>query len=114
VAAFNTSFSPGHVPSASSVESDASRQTAGARVSITLVTADRRKLIHGAVIMTPDSDQGPATPEMGDVTILPDGSFTFSHVTPGSYQIRGRAEAAGKSLFALHRIVVTDHDLTVR
>ena len=114
VAAFNASSSPSQVPSASSVESDASRQTAGARVSVTLVTADRRKLINGAVIMTPEADQGPAAGEMGDVTILPDGSFTFSHVPPGSYQIRGRAEAGSQSLFALHRIVVTDHDVTVR
>jgi hypothetical protein len=113
-AAFNASSSPTQVPSATSVESDAARQTTGARVSVMLVTPDRRKLINGAVIMTPEADQGPAPGEIGDVMIFPDGSFTFSHVPPGSYQIRGRADAAGKSLFALHRIVVEDHDVTVR
>ena len=51
-----------------------------------------------------------------DVTILPDGSFTFNNVPPGSYQIRGRAHtvAGGASLFALYRVVLVDHDVTVR
>ncbi len=113
-AAFNTSSPPIQSRSSTSVESAAIPQPAGPRVTVTLVTPDRRKLINGAVIMTPDPDHGSAAGETGDVLIFPDGSFTFSHVTPGTYQIRGRAEADGKSLFALHRIVVADHDVTVR
>jgi hypothetical protein len=115
-AAFSSSSSPIQVPSATTAAADVARQAAGARVSVTLATPDRRKLINGAVIMTSDADRGPAAGETGDVMIFPDGSFTFSHVPPGSYQIRGRAEtdAGGAPLFALYRIVVADHDLTVR
>jgi hypothetical protein len=112
-APFDTSSSPIQPRSSTSVESEAIPQSAGPTVRITLVTPDRRKLINGAVIMSPDPDQGSATGETGDVRIFPDGSFTFSPVTPGTYQIRGRAEAGGKTLFALHRIVVADHDVTV-
>jgi hypothetical protein len=115
-AAFNASSSPIQVPSTSSPASSVTRQPAGARVSVTLATPDGRKLINGAVIMTPNADREPDAGETGDVVILPDGSFTFNHVPPGSYRIRGRAEteAGGKQLFALYRIVVADHDVTVR
>ena len=66
--------------------------------------------------MTSDADRGSTESPTADVTILPDGSFTFNNVPPGSYQIRGRAHtvAGGASLFALYRVVLVDHDVTVR
>ena len=111
-----SSSSPIHVPSATSAALDVARQPGGARVTVTLATPDRRKLINAAVIMTPGADHGPTAEQVGDVMIYPDGSFTFNNVQPGSYQIRGRAEteAGGASLFAIYRIVVKDRDETVR
>jgi len=116
VAAFSSSSSPIQIPSATSAPPDVARQPAGVRVSVTLITPDRRKLINGAVIMTPDADREPTASPTGDVTIFPDGSFTFTGIQPGSYQIRGRADtdAGGASLFALHRIVVANKDVTVK
>jgi hypothetical protein len=86
-----------------------------ARVSVRLTTPDHRKLINATVIMTPDAERDPAAGQPGDVMIFPDGTFTFTHVPPGNYQIRGRAEtdAGGASLFALYRIVVAGDDVTV-
>jgi hypothetical protein len=113
--AFSSSSSPIQLPSASSPPPDVARPPAGVRVSVTLTTADRRNLINGAVIMTPDADQGTTASPTGNVTIFPDGSFTFDNVPPGSYQIRGRADtdAGSASLFALYRVVVADKDVSV-
>jgi hypothetical protein len=115
-AAFSSLSSPIQIPSTPSAPPGVARQPAGMRVSVTLTTPDRRKLINAAVIMTSDADRGSTESPTADVTILPDGSFTFNNVPPGSYQIRGRAHtvAGGATLFALYRVVLVDHDVTVR
>lgn len=114
-AAFSSPAFPIQIPSAPPT-SGVARQPAGVRVSVTLTAPNGRKLINGAVIMVPDEDRGSNDSPTGDVTILPDGLFTFNNVPPGSYQIRGRAhtDAGRASLFAIYRVIVTDHDLTVR
>ena len=84
---------------------------AGVRVRGTIATPDRRPLINGAVMMTPAQDEGPIADV--DATILPDGSFVFSRVSPGTYQIRAMAqtEPTGAPLFALLRIAVRATDM---
>jgi hypothetical protein len=68
-------------------------------------------LINGAVIMNPAQDEGPVAAV--DAMIFPDGSFVFSNVPPGTYQIRALAqtEPGGTPLFALFRIAVQATDM---
>jgi len=86
-------------------------QSAGVRVRGTIGTPDRRQLINGAVIMIPAPDDEPAAAV--DALILPDGSFVFSNVSPGTYQIRAMAqtEPGGPPLFALFRVAVRTTDM---
>ena len=48
-----------------------------------------------------------------DVTIMPDGRFTFGRVPPGRYQVRARAQtqADGPALFATFGLVVETRDV---
>jgi len=98
--------SPSAVPTPSSVA-----QPAGVRVRGTIATPDRRQLINGSVIMIPAPDEGPIATV--DAMILPDGSFAFSDVSPGTYQIRAMAqtEPGGQPLFALFRVAVRTADM---
>jgi hypothetical protein len=68
-------------------------------------------LINGAVIMIPAPDEAPAA--ASDAMILPDGSFVFTNVSPGTYQIRAMAqtEPGGPPLFALFRVAVRRTDM---
>jgi hypothetical protein len=90
---------------------DVAQQPGGVHVRGTIATPDRRPLINGALIMTRAQTEGPV-PTV-DAAIFPDGSFVFSGVLPGIYQIRALAqtEAGGTPLFALYRIAVTGTDM---
>ena len=48
-----------------------------------------------------------------DVTIMPDGRFTFGRVPPGRYQVRARAQTQpnGPALFATFGLVVESRDI---
>jgi hypothetical protein len=85
-----------------------------ARVSGQLSTLDRRQLISGAVIMSPVHGEASAAVPTRDVTILPDGTFSFRNVPPGRYQIRARGEIDpnGVSLFSTFSITVEGHDVS--
>jgi protocatechuate 3,4-dioxygenase beta subunit len=81
------------------------------RVGGVLRTADGRELGSAAVMMRAAAEGTPArTP---DVTILPDGSFTFRNVPPGDYQIRARGDVNNGelSLFSTYRVHVEDRDI---
>ena len=106
-----TISSPNQASSASAASPEVARQTAGARVRGTIATPDRRPLVNGAVIMTPTQDEGPVAAL--DAMILPDGSFVFSNVPPGIYQIRAMAqtERGGTPLFARFQIAVRATDM---
>ena len=49
-----------------------------------------------------------------DVVILPDGSFAFRNVPPGTYQIRarGQVEPKAQSLFATYKVLVDGRDIS--
>ncbi len=106
------SGSPVQVTALTPAPADSPVQPAGVRVSGMIATPDRRQLVSGAVIMTPEGAGRAAVPAE-DVTILPDGSFAFGNIPPGLYQIRARAQAEGGEafLFALYRISVAGQDM---
>ena len=80
------------------------------RVGGRLTISDGRQLASAAVVMRSTADGAPTT--ASDVTILPDGTFTFRNVPPGDYQIRARGDVnSGDSLFATYRVRVDDRDL---
>ena len=58
-----------------------------------------------------DSSTAAVPPE--DVTILPDGRFTFGRVPPGRYQIRARAQSQpnGTTMFATFGLAVEGRDI---
>src|SRR6476469_3206486 len=64
-----------------------------ARVSGRLTAADGRRLVSAAVMLTGADDSSTAAVPPEDVTIFPDGRFTFGRVPPGRYQIRARAQS---------------------
>ena len=78
-----------------------------------LVAYDMRQLLNGAVIMSPMEGEGIPMVPPGDISILPDGHFTFGDVVPGRYQIRARAETAqsATALFAVYSTVVDGVDV---
>jgi len=63
--------------------------------------------------MTPIDGLGAAGESPADPSILPDGRFSFGHVTPGRYQIRARGQTGEDSwpLFALFAIDVDGRDI---
>jgi len=83
------------------------------RVSGLMAAEGRRQLINGAVIMTPIRGESMNVAPTQDVMILPDGSFAFRNVPPGSYQIRarGQVESEGASLFATYKVLVEGRDI---
>jgi len=83
----------------------------GARIRGRLVTADHRQLANGTLVMTPEDSDGSASSING--AMLPDGSFVFSNVPPGSYLIRALAQTTQNDtpLFALFRVTVRDTDV---
>ena len=83
------------------------------RVSGVIGAEDRRPLLSGAVIMAPIRGEWLNAVPTQDVVILPDGSFAFRNVPPGSYQIRarGEVESGGASLFATYKVLVDGRDI---
>ncbi len=84
------------------------------RVSGVIRTDDGRRLVSGAVIMTSEENGLLSAVPPEDVTILPDGTFTFRNLPPGRYQIRarGEAESQGVSLFATFSLTVDARDVS--
>src|SRR5215510_15244115 len=83
----------------------------GAQIHGRLVTADHQLLANGALVMTPEDSDGSASSIDGN--LVPDGSFVFNNVPPGTYLIRALAQIApnAPSLFALFRVSVRDRDV---
>jgi hypothetical protein len=82
-------------------------------VSGVIRTEDGRPLVNGAVVMTAEENGVRSAVPPEDVTILPDGAFSFRNVPPGRYQIRARGETEpqGVSLFATFSLSVDAHDV---
>jgi len=83
----------------------------GAQIRGRLVTGDYRQLTNGTLVMTPEDSDSSASSING--AMLPDGSFVFSKVPPGSYLIRALAQVqqSDRSLFALFRVTVRERDV---
>jgi carboxypeptidase family protein len=83
------------------------------RISGVITAEGRRQLLSGAVIMAPIRGEWLNTVPTQDVVILPDGSFVFRNIPPGSYQIRarGQVDPGGSSLFATYRVLVDGRDI---
>jgi hypothetical protein len=84
-----------------------------AQVTGTIRTPAGRQLVSGAVMMRPISVEGLAAIRSQDVTIRPDGTFTFRNVPPGEYEICARGDLAddSPSLFATFRVGVEGQDV---
>jgi hypothetical protein len=84
-----------------------------ARVSGRIAAADGRRLLSAAVMLTTIDDTSTAAVPPDDITIFPDGRFSFGRVPPGRYEIRARAESQDKStaLFATFGLVVDGRDI---
>jgi hypothetical protein len=84
------------------------------RVSGMIGAENRSPLLSGAVIMAPIRGEWLNAVPTQDVMILPDGSFAFRNVPPGSYQIRARGEVqAGRApLFATYKVLVDGRDIS--
>jgi len=78
-----------------------------------IAAADGRRLLSGAVMLTTVDDTSTAAVPPDDVTIFPDGRFTFGRVPPGRYEIRARAQSQGKSavMFATFGLTVEGRDI---
>jgi len=84
-----------------------------ARVSGRVAAADGRRLLSAAIMLTTVDDTTTAAVPPDDVTIFPDGRFTFGRVPPGRYEIRARAQSQGKStaMFATFGLAVDGRDI---
>jgi len=107
VAAFSPRLSTNVIASGTG----ACTMSAGAEIRGRLEAPDRRPLVNGTLVMTPEDSDGLTSSV--NATVRPDGSFVFSNVPPGSYLIRALAqtEPGSDSLFALFRVTVRDRDL---
>jgi hypothetical protein len=83
-----------------------------ARVSGRITAPNQARLASGTVIMTHAASA--LTVPSQDSMILPDGTFTFSNVLPGRYEIRARGELApgGTAHFATLRVLIEGSDVT--
>jgi hypothetical protein len=90
------------------------RPAAGVTVSGSIVTPDKTPLQGGAVLMNPIAGDTLASHPADDVRFLPDGSFSFRNVAPGTYQIRARGQttSGAATLFGSYRVHVSDRDVT--
>jgi len=84
---------------------------ASARVSGRVTTPDHRPLVSAAVAMTPRDVGTGVRPE--SATIGPDGTFSFSDVPPGNYEIRarGQTENDGPTLFGTFALTLEARDI---
>jgi protocatechuate 3,4-dioxygenase beta subunit len=82
-------------------------------VSGRIAAFDGKPLLGAALVMSPEHRGAVAVSAPGDVTIEPDGRFTFRNVPPGRYVIRARGETerAGASLFGTFAITVGGRDV---
>ena len=82
------------------------------RISGVIRTEDGRPLVSGAVLMTSEENGVRSAVPPEDVTVLPDGTFSFRNVPPGRYQVRARGETEpqGVSLFATYSLSVDARD----
>ena len=89
------------------------KRAPSARVSGQLISYDGKPLLNGAVTMTPAQNEGAPIGPPQDITILPDGRFTFERVAPGHYQIRARGQSSsgGSALFAVFATIVDGQDI---
>ena len=89
-------------------------QGSGSTISGLLSTEDGHALTTGAVTMIRVKGDDPFLAPTGDMMILPDGSFSFRNVPPGSYQIRARGETepGGIARFAMFNVVADGRDVT--
>jgi hypothetical protein len=83
----------------------------GAQIRGRLVTTDHQPLANGTLVMTAEDSDGSASSIDG--AMMPDGSFVFSNVPPGTYLIRALAQVkkSNAALFALFRVTVRDRDV---
>lgn len=83
----------------------------GAQIRGRLVAPDHQQLANGALVMKPQDGDGSAASIDG--ALVPDGSFVFENVPPGTYLIRALAQTTpnAPSLFALFRVTVRDSDV---
>jgi hypothetical protein len=84
------------------------------RIGGVIGAESRRPLLSGAVIMDPVRGEWLNAVPTQDVVILPDGTFAFRNVPPGTYQIRarGQVEPNGSSLFATYKVIVDGRDIS--
>ena len=84
---------------------------ASARVSGRVTAPDYRPLVSAAVAMTPRDEGTAVRPE--SAIIAPDGSFSFSDVRQGKYEIRarGQTENDGPTLFGTFALTVEARDI---
>ncbi len=102
------------ISSSATPQSTSQAPAAGVTVSGFLVTPDKTTLQSGAVLMNPIVGDSLASHPPDDVRFLPDGSFSFQNVSPGTYQIRARGQTTGggATLFANFRVHVGNRDVT--
>jgi Carboxypeptidase regulatory-like domain len=83
----------------------------GAQIRGRLVTPDHQLLANGVLVMTPEDSDGSASSIDG--ALVPDGSFVFENVPPGTYLMRALAQVRPNetSLFALFRVTVRNSDV---
>src|SRR5262245_19284537 len=84
-----------------------------ARVSGRIAAADGGRLLRAAVMLTNVDDTSTAAVPPDDVTIFPDGRFTFGRVPPGRYELRARAQSQDRSaaMFATFGLTVDGRDI---
>jgi hypothetical protein len=102
---------PGVEPPAAGV-SFVMKMVRPARVSGRITAPNMARLASGTVIMTHATTA--MTVPSQDSMILPDGTFAFSNVLPGRYEIRARGELApgGTAHFATFRLLIEGTDVT--
>ena len=79
-----------------------------------LINPDDGELATGAVIMSPESDEGLRLGMAQAAIVRPDGTFEFTDVSPGIYRLRANARTirSGPALFASFRLAVQNVDIS--
>lgn len=88
-----------------------SRSTPGVQIRGRLLTPDHEPLANGTVVIAPEDSDGSTSSIDGH--LVPDGTFVFSNVPPGTYLIRALAQLRPNEppLFALFRVTVRGRDV---
>ena len=79
-----------------------------------LINPDDSELATGAVILSPESDEGLGLALAQATIVRPDGTFEFTDVSPGNYRLRASARTTqpGPALFASFRLAVQNVDIS--